>query len=122
MSARFRRVVASCAILIFVGTLALPLGSETHLSWNDDADCALMTEGGGHHSPSAIQAEKQTESSGHCPLCHWLRAFSGVSLTLPESSTPAFDTRNAISRPALLWDGRIAALDRPSRAPPQPIV
>jgi hypothetical protein len=121
MSVRFRRLVASCAILIFAGTLALPLGSEAHLSWNDDADCAPATAGG-HHGASALQAETQTTPSGHCALCHGLRAFSGVSLTLSAASTPAFDTRDAVSRPASLWDGRIAALDRPSRAPPLSLV
>jgi len=121
MSVRFRRLVASCAILIFAGTLTLPLGSETHLSWNDDADCAPRT-GGGHRGAPALQAEKQTKPSGHCVLCHWLRAFAGVSLTLSATSNPAFDTRDAVSGPALLWDGRIAALDRPSRAPPLRLV
>jgi hypothetical protein len=121
MSARIRRLVASCAILIFAGTLALPLGSEAHLSWNDDADCAALT-GGGHHGASALQAENRAAPSGHCALCHWLRAFSGVSLPLSAVSTPAFDARDAVSRPASLWDGRMAALDRPSRAPPLALV
>jgi len=121
MSARFRRLVASCAILIFAGTLTLPLESEAHLSWNDDPECAPLA-GGGHRGASALQAEKQTAPSGHCALCHWLRAFSGVSPTLSATSTPAFDTRNAVVRTAVLWDGRIAALDRPSRAPPRPLV
>ena len=117
MSALLRRAIASFAIAVFAGTLGLPLGSQTHLSWNDDPDCAFLTAEAGHR-PTAVKAVNDAARPGHCALCHWLRAFAGASLSPVQSSTPALDVRGLDASHLAWWHGRLASLDRPSRAPP----
>ena len=117
MPALLRRFVASLALVAFVGTLALPLASQTHLAWNDDPDCGPAAFGP-HHTTTALRAAGDPLPTGHCALCHWLRAFAGASLTPVQSSTPALDARNVRAARLTWWHGRLAAIDRPSRAPP----
>jgi hypothetical protein len=118
MSALLRRLVASLALAAFVGTLALPFGSASHLSWSDDADCVAPVGHGPRHATTAFRDAGAPLPTGHCPLCHWLRAFAGASLTPVRSSTPLLGVGAANLPPLLWWHGRDAALDRPSRAPP----
>jgi len=116
MSAFLRRIVATFAIAVFAGTLALPLGTEAHQSWNDDPDCAPSVGAG--HRPAAVQAVNETAQTGHCALCHWLRAFAGASLTPVQSSIAVPDASGAMASNLAGGHGRLASLDRPSRAPP----
>jgi len=117
MSAALRRLVASFAVLVFAGTLALPLGAQTHLSWNDDPDCAFWTASAGHR-PTAVKAQNEPQQTGHCALCHWLRAFAGASLTPAQSSAALLDPHGLGTAHLAWWHGRLASLDTPSRAPP----
>src|SRR6187402_407719 len=117
MPALLRRFVASLALVTFVGTLALPLASQTHLAWNDDPDCG-PTEFGPHHTTTTLRDGAEPIATGHCALCHWLRAFAGASLTPVQSPIPAFDARDVRAARLPWWHGRLAATHRPSRAPP----
>ena len=117
MSVSLRRLVASFAMLVFAGTLALPLGTRKHLSWNDDSDCALLTADAGH-LPTAVKAAPDSPAAGHCALCHWQRTFAGASLVPVQWSGLVLDPHGLAAAGVMGWYGRLASLDRPSRAPP----
>jgi hypothetical protein len=117
MSGTLRRLIASFALAAFVGTLALPFVSRTHLSWDDDADCgpSILAP---RHAGTALAPPDSDAPVGHCALCHWWRAFAGAALAPSRSAVPAFDSGCLITARFAWWHGRLTALDRPSRAPP----
>src|SRR5262245_24424439 len=73
------RVRAWIGLITFLGSLALPIASPRHLTFDDDAACA-PAEITAVHAQTQVGAATKTPAPGHCPLCHWLRAVGGATV------------------------------------------
>jgi hypothetical protein len=113
-----KRAVGQLVLLMFFGSLGLPLLSGAHQLVGPDGDCAgpLLRDRDRAHVDAA--GSTQGETSDHCVLCHWLRAVGSATLTLPAASAPLFVvSRTALSGLTTTPHGR-SIRSLPSRAPP----
>jgi hypothetical protein len=118
MSTLVRRLVALVAVSAFAGTLALPLVSAAHQRWDDDPDCASLDLGPRHVAATFARPAAGATQTGHCALCHWLRAFAGATLTPVQTPVIGSGANGAPSASHAWWHGRDLTLEGPSRAPP----
>ncbi len=114
LALRLRAWVALCS---FVGGLTLPFVADRSLTFADDAACGLevlaVGPAGAHFEAPATPAP-----SGHCALCHWLRAVSGARpgpAILVSAHLDVVPFRVALIRHG---HGAVVSTDRASRAPP----
>ena len=110
--------LAWCALYAFLSGLAVPLYESHPIDAADDAACA--TEGGGRPvgARSVMNAAVPGDhASGHCVVCHWLRAMWGAAVqevaALATPLTPA--SGNVVGSSPVL---AVAYLAGASRAPP----
>ena len=114
---RLQRVRAWVALTAFAAALALPLVAVDHLALDDDAACGSVALRFGPDRPTLGPATAPG-TEGHCALCHWLRAVSGVRIgaaIVISSWLEPIESR-PVSQP--LWSGAIVVPEGPSRAPP----
>ena len=117
-----KRAVGHVVLLMFFGSLGLPLLSRAHQLVGLDRDCATPFLGDQGRSHVSAADTTQGATPAHCGLCHWLRAVGSARPALPAPSAPLF----VLGRPAL--SGLTATprdrsiLSLPSRAPPRSVV
>ena len=75
MSVRFRRLVGRLAVVLFLGTLGLPM---LDLSWKDDFACG-SAELGPRHGTDQIETAQVPLPEEHCAICHWMHAVTGAA-------------------------------------------
>ena len=83
MPRTLRRLAAWVAVTAFLGAFLLPLVS-VHVGDPDVADPISLAPG---HSVDQFEAAHPPGRGDHCPLCHWLRAVSGLSPGTVASSS-----------------------------------
>ena len=114
MPRTLRRLAAWVAVTAFLGAFLLPLVS-VHVGDPDVAESISLAPS---HPVDQIEAAQPPVRGDHCPLCHWLRAISGLSAGAVASSS-AWLEPVALKAPAPAQQVESPAIfSGPSRAPP----
>lgn len=114
MSVRFRRLVGRLAVVLFLGTLGLPM---LDLSWKDDFACG-SAELGPRHGTDQIETAQIPLRAEHCAICHWMHAVTGAA---PRPAVSVVAVAGATSVCAITpspWRAETVRSQGPSRAPP----
>src|SRR6476646_9929843 len=76
------RLRALLALSVFSISLALPLLSFGHFTFDDDRACEAVSLTAPAQKPGVqIEPLRATLPPDHCALCHWLRAVGGSRTT-----------------------------------------
>ena len=115
-----QRVRGWIALGAFAASLALPLQSLRHATFDDDAACGSV---GLASSPAQQQLGpvRPAVPAGHCAICHWLRAVGGAKTELAVTTAAWLEPTESRPTPTVVWLGSATPIERPSRAPPQAI-
>jgi hypothetical protein len=113
---RAHRLTAWISLVAIVAVLAMPMLPGLHTAARAGLDCEGVARPG---EGLAIGADAATPiGSGHCVMCHWLRAARSATVHPVASAAPSLSYEPAALRPTVTGVGRLLVLEGPSRAPP----
>jgi hypothetical protein len=118
MSARLRQLITRLTLTAFFGALTLPVVAGVDLSSIDDTACFDARDLGPRHNGVQFATEHAPLESGHCTVCHWMRAVSGAT-PRPAVTHVVSLTARASQIPLNVFPyAHSASFEQPSRAPP----
>src|SRR5262245_48824379 len=113
------RLRALLALAVFSISLALPLLSFGHLTFDDDRACEVVSLTVQTPKPGVqIEPLRPTLPPDHCALCHWLRAVGGSRTTSVTTIEAWLEPSPTVLIPSPTWHSVSVVPHVPSRAPP----
>jgi hypothetical protein len=81
MHAALRRLFGGLTLVAFVSSLLAPVLTASHIAGRDDPDCSPEALSAGN--PVAQFEPGSAPKTGHCGICHWLRAVATATPSDP---------------------------------------
>jgi hypothetical protein len=122
MFAAVRRLFGRFAVALCAISILLPATVEGHALWNsDDPGCAPTRVASGQ-TPTHVTSAPAFDASGHCALCHWLRAIAGAMPTETAITPSPLEIREISITRFAWWHDELLPLEPPARAPPSSVL
>ena len=122
MFAALRRLYGRFAVALCALSVLLPATVEGHAFWSSDDPACAQTIAAPVQTATHVTAAPASDSSGHCALCHWLRAIAG---TMPSEAAPLpsrLEVRELTIARLAWWHDEMLPLERAARAPPSSVL
>src|ERR1041384_2221451 len=97
------RIRAFAALVAFVGSLALPLLSFGHLTFDDDRACDSLELRADQNPRTAVGETRPALPPEHCALCHWLRAVGNARTSGSVNLQAWLESSLPVVLPAPAW-------------------